>query len=97
MNSDNLTEGVVKMIQSASSAALQAKNPQLTPAHIANAMLEDRQSLPTRILVRAGSDSSMILTGLQGLLKKLPSQDPPSQPSASGMLLKVKLQDLVQS
>eukprot|EP00668_Euglena_longa_P002968 GGOE01003465.1.p1 GENE.GGOE01003465.1~~GGOE01003465.1.p1 ORF type:complete len:907 (-),score=152.93 GGOE01003465.1:259-2955(-) len=89
MNGDNLTEGVIKVFQAASSAALQAKNPQLTPAHVATAMLEDKQSLPSRILVRAGGGSSLLLTGLQGLLKKLPSQDPPSQPSASGMLLKV--------
>ncbi len=67
MNGDNLTEGAIKALQSASAAALQAKNPQLTTAHVAVSMLEDNHGLPARILIRAGCDSAPILIGLQVL------------------------------
>ena len=89
MNQNNMTEAVVACLSAARDTALQAQNPQLCPAHVATAVVDDKQGLPFRVLTRAGCDVAALRSALQHVLGRLPSQDPPTTPSLSGTMLKV--------
>eukprot|EP00993_Chasmostoma_nieuportense_P000784 NODE_171_length_2826_cov_559.630974_g158_i0.p1 GENE.NODE_171_length_2826_cov_559.630974_g158_i0~~NODE_171_length_2826_cov_559.630974_g158_i0.p1 ORF type:complete len:872 (+),score=205.77 NODE_171_length_2826_cov_559.630974_g158_i0:66-2681(+) len=89
MNTDVFTEAALKVIQESRDLCLQRQNPQLCPCHLASSMMADESGLAVRILKRGDCQIAEARAALESVLKKLPSQNPPTQPTPSGMLLKV--------
>ncbi|KAH7910949.1 P-loop containing nucleoside triphosphate hydrolase protein [Hygrophoropsis aurantiaca] len=82
MNFD-FTEKAQQSIAAAIQIAKDHANAQVHPAHIASALLNDGGETPSQtslfstVIEKAGSDQAVVKRGIQKLIVRLPSQDPP--------------------
>ncbi|MCI4646160.1 MAG: ATP-dependent chaperone ClpB [Hyphomonadaceae bacterium] len=72
MNLDQYTERARAILQSAQTAALAAGHQTLSPEHVLNAMLEDRDQLTTNLIRAAGGRPELVVQGVDTALGKLP-------------------------
>ncbi|RKP04962.1 P-loop containing nucleoside triphosphate hydrolase protein [Thamnocephalis sphaerospora] len=82
-NPEQMTEKTVKIVNAAIELARSYQNPQLSPAHIACALMDDEEQLMRNIIQKAGGDPLVAERGMKRLLVRLPTQDPP--PAQTGM------------
>lgn len=94
-NGKQFTEATIRALQDAVELAKQNANTQLTPAHLASALLspangESGSSLFTSILNKAGAKPEVVQRGLARIIVRLPSQEPaPDDVGMSPALSKV--------
>ncbi|MBL4596705.1 MAG: ATP-dependent chaperone ClpB [Robiginitomaculum sp.] len=72
MEFEQFTDRAKGMVQAAQTAALSAGNQQLTPEHILQSLLADREGLAANLMRAAGADPDTALTMVQSALDKLP-------------------------
>lgn len=90
MDPNKLTEKALSVINASVSLAQVKGHPQITPTHLALAIFEDDSGLAKNIITRAGGNPVAIVANLQGLLQKMPSQQPPpSSNTPSGQFMEV--------
>jgi ATP-dependent Clp protease ATP-binding subunit ClpB len=67
-----------------------AGHPQITPVHLAIALMKEESGLASNVITRAGGNPVTVNAALQTLLKKVPAQRPaPTSVSASSSLMEV--------
>src|SRR3954453_23853806 len=69
---DKLTVKTQEAIQRASELASQNGNPELTPAHILAALLEDREGIVVPVLEKVGAGPQMSLADVNRAIESLP-------------------------
>ncbi|PRP88370.1 AAA ATPase domain-containing protein [Planoprotostelium fungivorum] len=88
--SDKYTDKTNEVLMAARDLALENSHPQLSPIHVALALLADEGGLAKSICNKASIDPQLIERGLKKLLVRLPAQDPPpSEVSGSGAFNKL--------
>jgi len=87
-DSSKWSDETIKVINAAHETAVSRGHSQLTPAAVAQAMLENTNSLATRLVDRAGGDRATLLHEINMIMGKMPTQSPPPQELApsSGLL-----------
>ena len=70
---DRFTERAKGFIQSAQYSASSANHQQLTPEHLLQNFMEDREGLATRLLTASGGNTKEIYQRVKTELKRLPS------------------------
>jgi len=89
-NPNVLTEKAGQTLNAAITLASERGHSQIVPAHLAYALLADKDALCANILARAGGNANSAMQELDRIVMlKLPSQSPPPSPSLSQALLKV--------
>lgn len=92
MNSDTMTKKAMEAISAAAEAATDSGNPQLTPVHLAQALLADAEGIGKQVIIRAANEEAYtrVLRGLQKHLVRLPVVDPaPLQVEPSQDMMRV--------
>ncbi|GAA5851798.1 hypothetical protein JCM5353_006879 [Sporobolomyces roseus] len=98
MDSSKFTEATVKALETAINLAKENSNSQLSPAHLASALLSPTQNasgatqttLFSSILNKAGGNPDLVNRGLSKFIVRLPAQDPaPDDVSLSPATAKV--------
>lgn len=77
LDPNKLTEKAMAAINASVDLARDQGHPQITPAHLGLAIFQDDSGLASNVVTRAGGTPSAVISGLQQLLKKIPSQNPP--------------------
>ncbi|HEX7022339.1 MAG TPA: Clp protease N-terminal domain-containing protein, partial [Trueperaceae bacterium] len=72
MDTERLTESALQMVASAQQIAQTRKNQNITPAHLAAALLADPNGPASRVVERAGGNLTQIQAALAATLDKLP-------------------------
>ncbi|PRP76580.1 hypothetical protein PROFUN_15012, partial [Planoprotostelium fungivorum] len=86
----SFTRQTNEVLMAARDLALENSHPQLSPIHVALALLADEGGLAKSICNKASIDPQLIERGLKKLLVRLPAQDPPpSEVSGSGAFNKL--------
>jgi ATP-dependent Clp protease ATP-binding subunit ClpB len=90
MNPEHFTDKTTELIGKARELALDSAHVQITPVHLALALLSDQEGLAVQIFKKAGANIIAAERGLRKLFVRIPVQDPPpTDVSASGDLMKV--------
>lgn len=74
---EKFTDKTNEVISAAHNLATEYQNAQLSPVHVAIALLADTDGLTKNIISKAGGDPQIVERGLRKLLVRLPVQDPP--------------------
>lgn len=79
MDPNKITSKVAEMVNAARDLALESSHQQITPSHLAIAMLDDRQGVPAQALARVGGEEAVasVLRVLKKGLVRQPAVDPP--------------------
>ena len=72
MNAERLTESALQMVASAQQVARARQHQNITPLHLATALLADATSPAARVLERAGGTLAQVQAGLNAALERLP-------------------------
>lgn len=87
---NKLTEKALSVINASVGLARDQGHPQITPAHLALAIFQDESGLAANVITRAGGTPNAVISGLQQLMKRIPSQNPPpSSNNPSGQFMEV--------
>jgi ATP-dependent Clp protease ATP-binding subunit ClpB len=95
---DKLTIKSQEAIQAASELATQSGNPEVAPAHLLAALLEDKEGVVVPTLQKIGVPTERLLSDVNSLLEKLPRVSGDShQPGLSSALNKVLDQSFTEA
>ena len=72
MDAERFTEAALQLVASAQAVARTRQNQQVTPLHLAAALLADPAGLPSRVVERAGGDAGAARGAVDAALEKLP-------------------------
>lgn len=72
MGIDKFTDISQEFIQKAQNLALSEGNPYVTTSHLLKVMLEDKDSMPSSLLIQAGADIFSIKKQIDDVLSKMP-------------------------
>jgi len=86
---DKLTVKSQEAVQAAATVAGENGNPEVLPAHLLAALLEDREGVVLPVLQGAGVRVQELLAGVNAAIAKLPKVSGGTQPGMSGALTKV--------
>ncbi len=86
LNPEQFTAQVQQALQEAFALAQRFQHAQVTPVHLANALVADEHGLARAIIRTAGADPEGLVATLRRPLAGLPSQDPAPDPSPSSAL-----------
>jgi ATP-dependent Clp protease ATP-binding subunit ClpB len=86
---DKLTVKSQEAVQAAAAVAGENGNPEVLPAHLLAALLEDREGVVLPVLQGAGVRVQELLAGVNAAIAKLPKVSGGTQPGMSGALTKV--------
>ena len=89
MSNDRFTMKSREAIQQAHSLAMDAGNPEMTPAHLAAALLDDPKGVIAGVLDSLEMDREGLRNGISGLLSSQPRTSGGSEPRMSAQLAKV--------
>ncbi|CAM9248160.1 unnamed protein product, partial [Ectocarpus fasciculatus] len=90
LDPNKLTEKALGVINASMELARDQGHPQITPAHLALAIFQDDSGLASNVVTRAGGTPNAVVSNLQGLMRKIPSQNPPPATNApSGQFMEV--------
>eukprot|EP00026_Physarum_polycephalum_P002157 Phypoly_transcript_02162.p1 GENE.Phypoly_transcript_02162~~Phypoly_transcript_02162.p1 ORF type:complete len:900 (+),score=200.10 Phypoly_transcript_02162:111-2810(+) len=90
MNPEHFTDKTNELLSKARELALDSAHVQMTPVHLALALISDPEGLAVQIFKKAGADISAAERALRKLFVRIPVQDPPpTDVSASGTLMQV--------
>jgi len=73
MDAERFTETALQLVASAQQIARTRHHQQVGPAHLAAALLADRQGPPARVVERAGGDLAQIQAAVDAVLGRLPA------------------------
>ena len=94
MDFEKFTERCKGFIQSAQGLALRSGHQRLTPEHLAQVLLADKEGLAANLIRAAGGDPAKALKGVEAALDKLPKGE---GPGAGGLHLTPELARLFDS
>jgi ATP-dependent Clp protease ATP-binding subunit ClpB len=72
MDFEKLSDRLKGFLQSAQTLAVREGNPQITPEHLLNVLLDDPEGLESGLMARAGGDPKQALQATEAALAKLP-------------------------
>ena len=72
MDAERFTEAALQLVASAQAVARTRQNQQVTPLHLAAALLADPAGLPSRVIERAGGDAAAARAAVDAELSRLP-------------------------
>jgi len=75
MEFENYTERSSGFIQAAQSLALRSNHQRLTPEHILNVLLDDKEVLAPNLIQAVGGDAAVALQGVAAELARIPSAE----------------------
>ena len=73
MNLEKFTDRAKGFLQSAQTVAIRMSHQQITPAHLAKALLEDDQGMAAGLITRAGGDAKKAHQEIDAVLAKIPA------------------------
>ncbi|MDM8009716.1 MAG: ATP-dependent chaperone ClpB [Parasphingorhabdus sp.] len=73
MNLEKFTDRAKGFLQSAQTVAIRMSHQQITPAHLAKALLEDDQGMAAGLITKAGGDAKMAHQEIDTVLAKIPA------------------------
>jgi len=73
MNLEKFTDRAKGFLQSAQTVAIRMSHQQITPAHIAKALLEDDQGMAAGLITKAGGDAKQAHQEIDAVLAKIPA------------------------
>ena len=73
MNLEKFTDRAKGFLQSAQTVAIRMSHQQITPAHLAKALLEDDQGMAAGLITKAGGDAKQAHQEIDAVLAKIPA------------------------
>ena len=74
MNMDKLTKKTIEAINNSNEAARTLGNPEIRPAHLLKALLEDKEGLIRTTIEAMGVNVDAMLMDAQGIINNFPSK-----------------------
>ena len=74
MNMDKLTKKTIEAINNSNEAARSLGNPEIRPAHLLKALLEDKEGLIRTTIEAMGVNVDGMLMDVQGIINNFPKQ-----------------------